>query len=425
MGGDAAHIMLFGGSRSGKTFELVRGVLARAYKAPGSRHAILRQRFDHVKRSIGMDTLPKVQSLCFPGVPIDLDKQMWVYRLANESEIWLGGLDDKERVEKVLGQEHSTIYLNECSQISYEARSIAVTRLAQSMVQSAVSDVRLPLRMYYDCNPPSKAHWSYRLFVEKRDPETKKPLKNPDDFVCMQMNPKDNADNLPPEYIKSLDELPARLRKRFLEGMFADATPNALFTEEIIDKWRHESGKLPDFQRIGIAVDPSGAGDDNNQDNDEIGIVVGALGVDGNAYVLEDLTCKVGPAKWGRVATTAFDRHGADFVCGEINFGGAMVEHVIQTARPKTPFKHVHASRGKAVRAEPISALMEQGKVRLVGRFPALEDELCAFSTNGYMGANSPNRADAMIWLMSEFFPGMVQKKPTWKPLEYDNRGIV
>jgi predicted phage terminase large subunit-like protein len=164
---------------------------------------------------------------------------------------------------------------------------------------------------------------------------------------------------------------------------------------------------VPQLVRVVIAVDPSGADDSDNADNDEIGIIVAGLGQDGAAYVLEDLTLKAGPASWGRVATTAFDRHAADAIVGETNYGGAMVQQVIQTARPRTPFRAVSASRGKAVRAEPFSALYEQGKVRHVGMFAKLEDELSGFSTGGYTGARSPNRADALIWALAALFPAM------------------
>jgi len=418
--------MLFGGSRSGKTFVIVRAILLRSVKAPGSRHAILRQRFNHVVQSVGMDTLPKVAALCFPDMQYKLDKQHWIIKLANGSEIWLGGLDDKERTEKILGQEHSSIFLNECSQIGWNERTMALTRLAQNVVQKLPDGVEKPLKlaMYYDCNPPSKAHWSYRVFIEHIDPETKRPLATPGDYVSMQMNPMDNAENLPAAYLKTLQEMPARMRRRFFDGAFSDATPNALFPEEVIDKWRHD-GELPDFQRIGVAVDPSGAGDEDNTDNDAIGIVVGGLGTDGNVYILEDLTVKTGPAKWGAIVKSAYERHDADFVCAETNYGGAMVQHVIQTAKPDATYREVRASRGKVVRAEPISALMEQGKVRLVGRFADLEDELAGFSTTGYTGAGSPNRADAFVWLVSALFPGVVRNKPKWEPLQYDNRGIL
>jgi len=413
LAGDATHIMLFGGSRSGKTFLLVRNVCMRALKSPGSRHAVLRFRFNAVKSSIVLDTFPKVMRLCFPGVTYNLSKTDWYAELENGAQIWFGGLDDKERTEKILGMEFVTIYLNESSQIPQSSRDLAVTRLAQQVDQviQGREPARLKPRMYYDCNPPSKSHWTYRLFVEKRDPETKLPVKHPEDYAFFQINPQDNAENVSKDYLATLEGLSIRLQKRFLKGEFADATPNALFHDEDIDKWRVTDGNLPEFVRVVVGVDPSGADDSDNADNDAIGICVGALGVDGNAYLLEDYTVKAGPATWARVATDAFDRNEADVIVGEQNFGGAMVKTTIQTARPRTPYKSVTAARGKAVRAEPFSALYEQGKVRHVGDFHALEDELTAFSTYGYTGDSSPNRADAWIWVLAELFGGIVAPK--------------
>lgn len=425
LAGNATHLMLFGGSRSGKTFLLTRNVVMRALKAPQSRHAILRFRFNAIKASIVMDTFPKVMSICFPGVNYTLSKTDWFAELENGSQIWFGGLDDKERTEKILGMEFATIYLNECSQIPQGSRDIAVTRLAQQVTQIIGNRQDRPLkpRMYYDCNPPSKVHWSYRMFVEKRDPETKKSLANPEDYACFQINPQDNAENISAGYLETLQNLSSRLQKRFLKGEFADANPNALFHEEDIDKWRSLDGKQPDFVRVVVAVDPSGSGDVDNADNDAIGIVVCALGTDGNAYLLEDCTVKAGPATWGKVAADAYERHSADVIVGETNYGGEMVRHTIQTARPRTPYKAVSATRGKVVRAEPISALYEQGKVRHAGEFPELEDELVAFSTVGYMGERSPNRADALIWALTELFPGLTKaakkveaKTPSYAP---------
>ena len=412
LSGPAKHVMLFGGSRSGKTFLITRQIVVRAIKAPRSRHAILRFRFNHVKASVVLDTFPRVMELCWPDMSYRLDKTDFYATLPNGSQIWFGGLDDKERTEKILGQEHATLYLNECSQIPYQSQQLATTRLAQS-VQVAVEGLSGALvpKMFYDCNPPSKAHWSYRLFVEGRDPETRKPLAGADDYQCFQINPGDNAANLPAGYLDTLGSLSTRLQRRFLVGEFGDATPNALFAEADIDKWRVVDGQIPDMVRVAVGVDPSGSGDVDNADNDEIGIVVAGLGTDGNAYVLEDASVKAGPATWGSVATTAYERHEADVVVGEANYGGAMVQHVIQTARPRTPYKAVTATRGKHVRAEPISALYEQGRVRHVGYFPEMEDELFGFSTAGYTGVRSPNRADALIWVLAELFAGIVMRK--------------
>ena len=408
LGGKALHCGAKGGSRSGKTFLFIFAIVKRAAKAPGSRHAVLRFRFNHVKASVVHDTFPKVMETCFPNIAYKLDKTDWFAELPNGSQIWFGGLDDKERTEKILGQEYATIFLNECSQIPWSSRNLAVTRLAQSIEASYKEGAgTLALKMYYDYNPPSKAHWTYQLFEEKRDPESKNPLKNVDNYATIQMNPEDNLENLPTEYIDSLKDLSPRLQKRFLYGEYADATENALWSSEVLDKWR--SDDVGELQRIIIGVDPSGAGEDDGA-NDEIGIVVSGLSVNCNAYVLEDLTLLAPPSKWGNVVTTAFDRHMADLVVGETNYGGAMVEHVIKTARPGTPYKAVHAARGKHIRAEPISALFDQGKVRMAGVFPKLEDEMCAMSTSGFTGMGSPNRLDAMVWAVTELFPSLTRK---------------
>jgi hypothetical protein len=402
----ARHTLLDGGSRSGKSALLVWAIVQRALKAQRSRHAILRFRFQHVKESIGMDTLPKVMRTSFPEVPYELNKSDWYVTLPNDSEIWLGGLDDKERTEKILGKEYATMFLNECSQIPFTSRNLAVTRLAQrvGVEKNGEAAGDLSLKMYYDQNPPSKSHWTYQLFYLARDPETKRPLEDSSLYTRLTMNPGDNLENLPADYLKELANLPARLRRRFLEGTYGEAAPDALWTEEIIDRHRWGETELPDLQRVVVAIDPSGSGDEDNAGNDEIGIVVAGLGTDGNGYVLEDLTLKAGPEKWGKAAAAAYSRHSADIIVGETNFGGDMVRMVVKAADPKAPFKKLTASRGKVVRAEPISALTEQGRIRFVGRFVMLEDELCGFTTHGYTGTGSPNRADAFVWAMSELF---------------------
>jgi len=405
------NIMLFGGSRSGKTFLMVWAVVMRAIKAPGSRHAILRFRFNHIKASIILDTFPKVMNIMYPGVEWVLNKSDWFVKFSNGSEIWFAGLDDKERTEKILGNEYVTIYFNECSQIAYQAVGVVTTRLAQRVYQiiEGRENVLISPKAYFDCNPPSKSHWTYQLFIKKVDPETREPLINPSNFVSFKMNPVDNAENLSENYLQTLKELPPRLRKRFAEGEWADATPGALFSDETIEKWRVIDSEIPELTRVVVAVDPSGSGDTDNADNDAIGIIVAGLGINGVCYILEDCTVKAGPGVWGRVATSAYDRHKADTIVAETNYGGAMVKQVIQVARPRTPVLAVTASRGKMVRAEPISALYEQGKVRHVGYFHELEEELSSFSTTGYLGKESPNRADAMVWAVSSLFPAIMK----------------
>jgi len=406
----ATYILLYGGSRSTKTFTTIRTIVNRALMSPGSRHAILRFRFNHIKNSVVLDTFPKVMDLCFPTVKYALNKSDWYVTLPNGSEIWFGGLDDKERTEKILGNEYVSVFLNECSQISHNSFLLIVTRLAQkcSYVRDGVEH-EMRLKFYCDENPPLQGHWTHKIFIEKQDPTSKRPLNYPDDYAALQMNPVDNAENLPKKYLENLEGLPKRQRDRFYLGKFGAANDNALWTIDTIEK--SKVTEAPDMVRVVVAVDPSGASDDEETNNDDIGIIVGGLGTDGNAYILEDVTVKAGPATWGKVAASAYERHEADRVIGEANFGGAMVEFVIKTANPNISYKAVTASRSKMVRAEPVSALHETGKVKMVGDFPDLEDELLASTTTGYTGARSPNRLDAFVFVITELFPSVVAPK--------------
>jgi phage terminase large subunit-like protein len=241
-------------------------------------------------------------------------------------------------------------------------------------------------------------------------------LADPLNYQAMLVNPRDNASNLDPGYFKILDELPDRQRKRFRDGQFGDAGEGALWTEELLEQQRVDNdGDLPDFQRIVIAVDPSGAESHEDAHRDEIGIVVAALGTDGKAYVLEDVTMKGSPGEWGDAVAGAFKRWGADRVIGEANYGGAMVKFVLQTAFAKNglgtlPYQEVTASRGKVVRAEPISSLYEAQNVWHVGELPLLEAELCMMTTSGFLGDRSPNRADALVWALTALFPSVVKE---------------
>lgn len=420
---DAMHIMLYGGSRSTKTFTFVRSIVIRAFIAAKSRHLIARFRFNHVKASIVYDTFPKVMNLCFPGCEYNLNKSDWFAEFPNGSQIWFTGLDDKERTEKILGNEYVTIFLNECSQLSYHTRSILLTRLAQMCQYERDGQIHeMRLKMYHDQNPPPKGHWTHKLFIEKKEPEERIALKDPENYAHLLMNPVDNKENLPEAYIKILDQLPKRKRDRFYLGKFADETENALWNDKILNDNRVDC--VPEgvtMLRIVVPVDPSGASDNEEENNDDIGIGVLGLGSDGIAYVFEDLTLHAGPAKWGKVVVNAFQRHGADRIVGEDNFGGEMVKFVVQTAAAKekavVSYKSVRASRGKVVRAEPVSALHETGKIKFIGRFDELEDELVGFTTTGYTGAKSPNRADWFVWGVYELFPGLT--KPEEKKIDY------
>lgn len=414
LSGSQRHTMLYGGGRSGKTFLLCRAIAVRAMRAPGSRHAIMRLRFNHCKTSIGFDTFPKMMALCFPDVKAELSRTDWFFKFPNGSEVWLGGMDEKERAEKILGQEYATIYINECSQI----KSFAVVELVQTRLAQKTSLVN---RMYYDCNPSGFSHWTYALFVSKVHPEQRqKPLGNADNYRSIIMNPQDNAENLDDEYIASFDDMSDAKRRRFRDGQFVVEFDNALWTSEIIDSTR-VSGKIdadgnladvPDLRRIIIGVDPSGAKGPEDKRSDETGIVVAGSGVDGRHYVLKDYSLRAHPTKWGQEVVNAYHRHGADLIIAENNFGGAMVESTIrQIDSSVTVISRNAGSRGKVVRAEPIAAMWAPtvknpgGLASIVGTdMAALEDQMNEMTTAGFAGAKSPDRVDAMVWALTELY---------------------
>lgn len=209
---NAKNIMLYGGSRSGKSAILLKALLIRASKIP-SRHLAVRQHFNHIKTSLWLDTLPKISKLAFPELQYEVNRTDYYITLANGSEIWFGGLDDGDRVEKLLGREYSTIWFNECSQIPYQSIDKVRSRLAEKNT--------LKKKIYYDMNPPSKSHWSYYQFIKGIHPTEKIPI-NKDDFACLLMNPKDNAENISDEYFDILAAMSEKDRARFEAGEFAD-----------------------------------------------------------------------------------------------------------------------------------------------------------------------------------------------------------
>lgn len=395
------HTCFVGGSRSGKTTLFVNAVLVRALRAPRSRHGIFRQRANAARTSISLDTLPKVVRLRFGDVEVETHKQEGYFTLPNQSEIWVDGLDDAERVDKILGREYVTMFFNECSQIPYQTILTALTRLAQ--VVEAPDGAKLSQRAYYDLNPVGRGHWTNTMFGDRRDPVTRQPLADPDDYARAFLNPRENEENLTPEYIRSLENLPERQRKRFYEGVYVDEYEGALWTYEGLERGRVE--ELPENQRrrVVVAVDPSGAASPEDETRDEIGIVVAALGQDGHGYVLDDRSLRDSPSAWARQALTAYHEYGADCIVAEQNFGGEMVRSVIRAADPQVSVRLVTASRGKAVRAEPVSALYGEApefkniRIHHVGRFSRLEDQMVSFTSGGYRGEGSPDRVDACI----------------------------
>lgn len=211
----------------------------------------------------------------------------------------------------------------------------------------------------------------------------------------------DNRENLAEAFVQQIVSKyeGTRLGRQELGGEVLDDLPGALWNRANMDA--HRRTVAPDMQRIVVAVDPSGTKGETDG-GDDIGIVVAGKGVDGRGYIFADRTCKLSPDGWGRRAVKAYHDFMADALVAERNFGGAMVEHVIRTVDSKVAYKEVTASRGKVARAEPVAALYEQGRVSHVGSFPELEDQMCQFGPDGFIGEGSPDRTDALVWALTE-----------------------
>ena len=218
----------------------------------------------------------------------------------------------------------------------------------------------------------------------------------------------ENSPNLPQAFLDRILRRyqNTRLGRQEIHAEVLGDAPGALWPQEslLVCHVAHH----PDLRRVVVAVDPSGSSGDD--EGDQQGIVVAGLGVDGLGYVLADRTCRLSPEGWGRRAVEAFDEFGADRLVAEKNYGGDMVRFTLQTVRPTVPVTLVNATRGKVLRAEPVSALYEQGRVRHIVPDPLdnpladLEAEMRQATSNGYLGDGSPNRLDALVWALTDLF---------------------
>lgn len=398
--------LLYGGSRSGKTFLAVFAILTRALKAPYSKHLIVRHEASSARSALlrgNMATLTVVIRTCFPGLTFDTNEKYGYLTLPNGAEIWVGGLNDDKAMERILGNEYVTIYMNEASECRWAAFVLLRSRLAQ-VVKDVEGDL-VRQRFYVDLNPTTRNHWTYRVWIDGVDPETGEKV-DLSQYGHEVINPYDNQANLSSDYLADLENLPARAKKRFLSGQYVEDLEHALWRRTHIRRVQ----ELPDLARIVVAIDPAVS---NEPGSDETGIV--CVGVDGagNGYVLEDDSGKYKPEDWARRAIALYDEYDADRVIGEINQGGDMVESVLRAIRSDVPYTGVRATRGKVTRAEPVAALYERQKVYHVGNFEALEDQMCSFTSDMDRKAAgfSPDRVDALVWGMTELFPRMTRKR--------------
>jgi phage terminase large subunit-like protein len=221
-------------------------------------------------------------------------------------------------------------------------------------------------------------------------------IANPE-TIMTQGTTYDNRANLSPRFFAQIIRRyeDTRIGRQELNAELLEQIEGALWSSTMIDETRVV--KAPDMARVVVAIDPATT---SGEDADETGIVVAGKGVDGHAYVLSDLSCRLSSNNWATRAVNAYREFHADRMVAEVNNGGDLVENVIRTIDRHVSYRAVHASRGKVVRAEPISALYEQKKVHHVGLFADLETQMCSFVPDNLDG--SPDRVDALVWALTE-----------------------
>lgn len=209
----------------------------------------------------------------------------------------------------------------------------------------------------------------------------------------------DNRANLAPaffsEIIKKYEG--TRLGRQELEAVILDDAPGALWKRKTLDDNRVST--VPEFSRIVVAIDPAVT---SGEDSDQTGIVVAALGMNKQGYVLEAKGLRCLPHEWASEAVALYHKYGADRLVAEINNGGDMIEGILRAVDDNVAYTKLHASRGKVTRAEPVAALYEQGRVHHVGSMPDLEDQMC----NWEQGMASPDLLDAAVWALTDLMLG-------------------
>lgn len=238
-------------------------------------------------------------------------------------------------------------------------------------------------------------------------PLIKKLMSDPDTVVT-KGSTLDNQANLAKNTIKQLYERygGTRLGRQELEGEFLEDIPGALWNRDMIDSARLKEAP-EDLERVFVSVDPAASSEERS---DETGIIVVGLARDADGYargyVLEDASLRGSPEEWAKKAVSLYRKWSADKIIAEKNNGGEMVSSVIRSVDRAVPVELVHASRGKIVRAEPISALYEQGRIHHIGTFDLLEDQMCMFSIDNVRNSStgSPDRVDALVWGLTKIF---------------------
>jgi phage terminase large subunit-like protein len=317
------------------------------------------------------------------------------YQKTNRKVVWPNGsiayLYNATEPDQLRGPQHHFAWVDELAKFKY--------------VQETWDQLQFGLRL--------GSHPKQIVTTTPRPIPIIKKLLNDPDCVITKGATKDNMANLAAPFIKQIYDRyeGTRLGRQELEGEVLEDIPGALWSRTSIDEARRPEAP-EQLDRIVIAIDPSTSSEEHS---DETGIVAVGCSRDADGYnrgyVLADRSLRGTPEEWARKAVALYREFEADRIIAEKNQGGEMVEAVIRAADRNVPVTLVHASRGKAVRAEPISALYEQGRVHHIGRFDELEDQMCTFSADYDRKHGSPDRMDALVWGLSYLFERLTGRR--------------
>jgi len=227
-----------------------------------------------------------------------------------------------------------------------------------------------------------------------------KRAKERNDVAVTRGSTHDNRDNLSESFYSEVIKVyeGTRTYRQEVEGELLEDVEGALWSQHTLDENRIQ--EFPeDLSRVVVAIDPAVT---SKKDSDETGIIVCGVDREGVAYVLKDASVRGTPLVWVNTAVSCYEAFGADCIVGETNMGGDVIEEIVRAHHPKVPFKQVKATRGKALRAEPIALLYEKGMVKHYKVFDQLEDQMCAMTVTGYADVGSPDRVDALVYALAE-----------------------
>lgn len=374
----------YGGRGSGKSHFFAEAAVERCVIHPGTRVVCVREVQRSLKESVKRLIEDKIEAL---GVG---DR----FRIRNDRIMTQGG-----GVILFQGMRDHTAE----SIKSLEGFDVGYVEEAQTLTSRSLEFLRPTIR-----KPESELwfSWNPRHASDPVDQLFRGPVPPPDSAI-VRVSYRDNRwfpDVLEQE--RAYDELNSRARYGHVWlGEYEPAAIGAIWDRLTLHSNRRDAA--PAMTRIVVAIDPAVS---NEAGSDEHGIIVAGIGEDGRGYVLEDASCHGGPRDWAQRAIATFDRHEADAIVVEVNQGGDMVKHTLQSIRRGVPIIEVRATRGKHVRAEPISALYSLGTISHVGAFPTLEDQMCLMTASGYAGEGSPDRVDALVWAFTQLFPKLTRR---------------